>query len=191
MRGSFFTTFLKKTTYQFDLILIQKDVRRILENPEYKHIDNQVCLTGTSPHDTPFVGTGSLLVDFDRDNQPVKIENPLEEEQFIYFLNIFKDTYLFKIYQELSKKYLLGRFRIMNLAPKSCYSFHYDKYPRIHIAVFSDPDFCGLIYNNRVFQVQCDGFAYRVDTTKRHTAFNTSFNLMRTHLVIDILDSKG
>lgn len=179
--------FFKETRFRFDITKLQTCVSSILENPDYDNLNNQICITGTSPKDSPLLGSGSLYYKFDENNNKSLRDNPLQETDFTHFLDEFKETYLFEAYSKLSEDYRLGRVRIMSLHPKSCYSFHIDKFPRLHLAIFSEEGMCGMIHDNRVYEVPCNGTVYRVDTTARHTAFNTSFKLSRTHLVADIV----
>ena len=175
----------------FDLEKIQESVREILKNPRYDNENNQVCITGTSPYDSPLLGSGSLAYERDKNNNWSLKEDRLSETAFTCFLDEFKSSYLYEIYSRLSKGFDLGRFRIMTLPPKTCYSFHVDKFPRFHIAVFSEPGVSGIINNNRVFEIPCDGFVYELNTSLKHTAFNSSLDVDRTHLVADILKRKG
>lgn len=179
--------FIEKTEFSFNLEKIRTDICSILENPDYNNFNNQVCLTGTSSTDSPLVGSGSLFYEFDRDHNKILKKNPLQEQDFKYFLDEFKSTYLFEVYNSLIKRYQLGRVRIMTLKPKSCYSYHRDKFQRLHFAVSSEPESCGLIHDKKVYDIPCDGAFYLVNTQLMHTAFNTSVNTSRTHLVADVI----
>jgi len=85
----------------------------------------------------------------------------------------------------------LYRTRIMQILPKTCYSYHNDRTPRIHLAVITNPH-CFLAVDKELFHIPADGHAYFVDTTKPHTAINCTFDFNRIHIVgcinsVDIL----
>ena len=76
----------------------------------------------------------------------------------------------------------LYRTRVMKLNPKQCYSYHYDRTPRTHLAVVTHPD-CYFMLEKDVFHIPSDGYAYQIDTTKFHTAFNATLDFERIHIV--------
>lgn len=185
--------FISTTSFKFNLEILKKETELLLSNPLYRE-EEQICFTGRSPDDHFLTGTGSLFYKFhDNDKkrggglERVESLEGLEETDFKFFLKEFKNTYFYSIYQEISKEFNIGRVRAMTLKPKSCYTFHVDLYPRLHLALLSDSNICGLIHDEKVFRIPVDGRVYLVDTTLEHTAFNSSFDFFRTHLILDIL----
>ena len=84
----------------------------------------------------------------------------------------------------------LYRTRIMKISPKTCYSYHADKSPRIHLAVITNPH-CFLAVDKELFHIPANGNPYLVDTRKPHTALNCTFDCHRIHIVgcINSVDS--
>ena len=84
----------------------------------------------------------------------------------------------------------LYRTRIMQILPKTCYSYHADKSPRIHLAVITNPH-CFLAVDKELFHIPANGNPYLVDTRKPHTALNCTFDCHRIHIVgcINSVDS--
>jgi hypothetical protein len=89
----------------------------------------------------------------------------------------FKNT----IFEKLIEKYNLKRARLMWMGPNSCYTFHKDNTPRIHIPLLTNEQ-CFLIFKEGLIEHLKIDNVYWVDTTKEHTAMNGS-NFWRLHLV--------
>lgn len=81
---------------------------------------------------------------------------------------------------ELMKYYGMARTRVMNMKPKSCYTWHCDPTPRIHIPIKVTDGSCMIVEDEVIRFVE--GEAKMVDTTKLHTAVNPSRE-ERTHVV--------
>ena len=78
------------------------------------------------------------------------------------------------------------RSRIMILEQGTAYSVHYDKTPRYHMALITNPNAYFIFPTlNEIIHIPSDGFVYEVDTTIPHSFVNCGEE--RTHLVI----SKG
>ena len=109
----------------------------------------------------------------------------LKEEDFTQFIKEITHTYFYEVYNTLSTVYNIGRVRIMNMKPKTSLTLHSDFQKRIHIPIITNEK-CKLVVNNTVYHIPADGYAYIVDTTQEHTAFNASTN-ERTHLLFNLL----
>lgn len=80
------------------------------------------------------------------------------------------------------KDHNLYRTRIMKLSPLTCYSYHMDYCPRIHLALVTHEK-CFFVEEDILVHVPADGNAYWLDTEKYHTAFNGTHNVERIHIV--------
>lgn len=76
----------------------------------------------------------------------------------------------------------LYRTRIMKLQPRECYSYHWDRTPRVHLAVITHEN-CFISIDDKLTHVPADGNAYWIDTRKNHTAMNCTLDLERIHIV--------
>lgn len=106
-----------------------------------------------------------------------------------YDLRSDEHDYTFPLYDtmpytyELLEKYNLHRTRLMKMKKKTCYSYHYDLTPRIHIPLISNNS-CMFVIEDKVYRLPADGSVYLVDTTKYHTALNANReDFYRLHLV--------
>ena len=140
-----------------DLILLEID--NFL--PEYK---NQISLQCVKGNPDPFYGIGRIT-DLDH-----------EEKDFVE--PIFKDlVYTNTIIKNLG----MYRTRIMNLSPKTCYTYHRDYTQRMHIPLITN-DSCFFVIDDEVSRYPADGSHYLINTTKRHTFVNASME-HRIHIV--------
>ena len=144
---------------------------------------DNVCLNYPAGYeDDCQIGVGSMFWDWDGLTKTKK-QNPLHERDFTEFCSIFKGTSFEKIYKALSKKYSLGRVRIMKSDPKTCLSWHNDHGIRIHYPIKTQ-DGCFMVIEDEVKHLKQNQW-YMTNTAKMHTAFNAS-NETRYHLVAGI-----
>ena len=89
----------------------------------------------------------------------------------------FKDT----IFEEIIIKYKMTRTRLIWVKPFSCYSFHTDNEPRLHIPLITNTQ-CFFVFKEiPIYHMQA-GKLYWANTTKSHTFINCS-NQPRLHLI--------
>lgn len=185
-----------KLDYEFDISKLTSDLNKITETYDLTNQFLQFCFThrpGIEGEQKRLSdGVGSLYYEWVSDpdlevsEEPKRRTPPLDEADFSVFNEAFVDTYFYDVYKALSKKYQLGRFRIMGLGPKNCLSWHADDYPRVHIPIVSSHK-CQLVFEGRSIHLEADGSAYFCDTTIPHTAFNADNSLLRYHLVTDVI----
>jgi len=140
-----------------DLQKIKDEIKTL---PQWKE---QICLQGTKTIKDYFVGTGKV------------IDLPEKEIEFIYPL--FDIPYI----NSIIKNFNLYRVRLMNLKSKTCYSYHKDQCKRFHIPIITNEN-CFFIVDEKIVRCPADGNYYIIDTTKKHTAVNASFE-DRIHLI--------
>lgn len=141
------------------------DIERILLEleslPEY---DTQIMLQYAGDNKDPFYGTGNLK------------DTKYWEYEYCNFL--FKQlTYT----NMLIDKFNMVRTRVMRMHPKTCYTYHKDHTKRLHIPLITNEN-CMFIIDDKIHRYPADGNYYVVDTTKKHTAVNASFE-ERIHIV--------
>lgn len=113
------------------------------------------------------------------------IEEPREdlvpEVDFSEFNPKFKGTYFEYVHQELTKRFPIGRTRILSKGLYNCNSWHRDPEPRLHIPVLSNPGSLFAV-NHHVTHLPADGSVYFTDTRGYHTALNGG-ETWRVHVV--------
>ena len=130
-----------------------------------KNFVDQICLQGVNEKSDPYYGSRSMK------------EVDSEFTEYDFSVNLFPDMeYTNSLIGDLGLK----RTRIMRMKPKTCLSYHYDRTWRVHVPLITNSK-CFLLIDGTAYHVPADG-AYKVNTTKYHTAINASFEA-RTHLV--------
>tara|TARA_A100000164_G_C21721515_1_gene683142 strand:- start:262 stop:852 length:591 start_codon:yes stop_codon:yes gene_type:complete len=118
----------------------------------------------------------------------VQRESEIEESKYTHFIEEFNDTYFKNVYEELSKKYKLGRFRLLLKEPRSTLSWHRDPEPRLHIPIYTNPGAI-MVVDSVAKHMPADGSVWITNNTKYHNAFNGGEE-NRIHLVACVLDYK-
>ena len=113
---------------------------------------------------------------------------PIDETAYTEFVKEFEHTYFKEVYEKLSKKFKLGRARILLKEPRSTLSWHRDPEPRLHIPIITNPG-CIMVIDNVAQHMPADGSVWITNNTKYHNAFNGGEE-NRIHFVACILDYK-
>ena len=124
----------------------------------------------------------------DSSGKEVSRDVAIEEEKYTEFVKDFEHTYFKEVYDELSKKYKLGRTRLLLKEPRSTLSWHRDPEPRLHIPIITNPG-CLMVIDNVAKHMPADGSVWVTNNTKYHNAFNGGEE-NRIHLVACVLDYK-
>ncbi|KAB7615837.1 aspartyl/asparaginyl beta-hydroxylase domain-containing protein [Amylibacter sp. SFDW26] len=113
------------------------------------------------------------------------VEEPREdlvpEVDFSEFNPKFKGTYFEYVHEELTKRFPIGRTRVLSKGLYNCNSWHRDPEPRLHIPVISNPGSL-FVVNHHVTHMPADGSVYFTDTRGYHTALNGG-ETRRIHVV--------
>ena len=118
----------------------------------------------------------------------VQRENKIDESQYTEFVDEFKNTYFKEVYDELTKKYKLGRMRLLLKEPRSTLSWHRDPEPRLHIPIYTNPGAI-MVVDHVAKHMPADGSVWITNNTKYHNAFNGGEE-NRVHLVACVLNYK-
>ena len=115
-------------------------------------------------------------------------DSEIDESKYTEFLDIFKNTYFKNVYDQLSKKYKLGRVRLLLKEPRSTLSWHRDPEPRLHIPIYTNPGAI-MVIDNIAKHMPADGSVWITNNKKYHNAFNGGEE-NRVHFVACVLDYK-
>ena len=113
---------------------------------------------------------------------------PIDETAYTEFVKEFEHTYFKEVYDKLSKKFKLGRVRILLKEPRSTLSWHRDPEPRLHIPIITNPG-CIMVIENVAQHLPADGSVYITNNLKYHNAFNGGEE-NRVHLVACLTNYK-
>tara|TARA_B100000700_G_scaffold313968_1_gene399846 strand:+ start:51 stop:674 length:624 start_codon:yes stop_codon:yes gene_type:complete len=112
----------------------------------------------------------------------------IDESKYTEFLKEFEHTYFKEVYDQLSKKYKLGRVRLLLKEPRSTLSWHRDPEPRLHIPIYTNPGAI-MVIDKVAHHMPSDGSVWVTNNLKYHNAFNGGEE-NRVHLVACVLDYK-
>ena len=101
----------------------------------------------------------------------VQRESKIDEHKYTEFVDDFKNTYFKEVYDQLTKKYKLGRMRLLLKEPRSTLSWHRDPEPRLHIPIYTNPGAI-MVVDNVAKHMPADGSVWITNNTKYHNAFN-------------------
>ncbi len=118
----------------------------------------------------------------------VERESKIDEHKYTEFVDDFKNTYFKEVYDQLTKKYKLGRMRLLLKEPRSTLSWHRDPEPRLHIPIYTNPGAI-MVVDNVAKHMPADGSVWITNNTKYHNAFNGGEE-NRVHLVACVLNYK-
>ena len=182
----------EKLDIKFDIQKLQLATNELFSQMSWQqHVVKGLCMTQI-PGDPSSANGDKLRGVFytkpDSTGEEVKRENEVDESQYLEFVEDFKGTYFEEVYNELSKKYKLGRVRLLLLEPRNSLSWHRDPEPRLHIPIFTNPG-AHVVIDDRVKHLPADGSVWFTDTRNYHTVFNGGEE-NRIHLVATYLGEK-
>jgi len=125
--------------------------------------------------------SGRFYTRVDDSYNEVEREDLVDEFAFTEFVPTFKGTYFEHVYRELTKRFAIGRMRVLSKAPYNCNSWHRDPEPRLHIPIVTNPGSL-FIVNHHVTHLPADGSVYFCDTRGYHSALNGGES-RRVHIV--------
>ena len=112
---------------------------------------------------------------------------PIDESKYTKIVPEFEKTYFSDVYKILSKKFKLGRVRLLLKEPRSTLSWHKDPEPRLHIPIITNLG-CSMVIENVAKHLPADGQVTITNNTKYHNFFNGG-EQARIHLVACVLEN--
>jgi len=123
----------------------------------------------------------------DEKGKEVARDVPIDESKYTQILPEFENTYFNEVYNVLSKKFKLGRVRLLLKEPRSTLSWHKDPEPRLHVPIITNLG-CSMVIENIAKHLPADGKVTITNNTKYHNFFNGG-EQARIHLVACVLES--
>lgn len=131
--------------------------------------------------ETPNDLSGLFYTRVDDSYAEVTREEAVDEFAFTEFVPTFEDTYFRYVHEELSRRFPIGRMRVLSKGLYNCNSWHRDPEPRLHIPIITNPGSL-FIVNHHATHLPADGSVYFTDTRGYHTALNGG-ETNRVHIV--------
>ena len=186
----------QKQGIKFDILKLQEAYMQLIKTKKFddgggiSHF-GAICLT-RKPGDPESIkgqkARGLYWTKPDKSGKEVSRDVVINEEDYSEFISDYENTYFKEVFDTLSKKYKLGRVRILLKEPRSTLSWHRDPEPRLHIPIITNPG-CLMVIENVAKHMPADGSVWITNNTKYHNAFNGGEE-NRIHLVACVLDYK-
>ena len=190
-----FEDFYKVPDLSFDINRLRKDLEKILKNKKFNspgvtHFGaiplNQI------PNDRNSIKGNNIRGKYwtiaDESGKEVSRDIDIDEKQYTQLVPDFENTYFKEVYKILSKKFKLGRVRLLLKEPRSTLSWHKDPEPRLHIPIVTNLG-CSMVIENVAKHLPADGSVTITNNTKYHNFFNGG-EQQRIHLVACMLEDR-
>ena len=186
--------FCKVKDLKFDILKLREALNQVLSRKEYDDAVGTKYIAGISlnqiPEDPDSIKgenvKGIYWTKPDSSGKEAKRAKRIDETKYTEFVKDLEDTYFKEVYDILSKKFKLGRVRILLKEPRSTLSWHRDPEPRLHIPIITNPG-CIMVIEEVAKHLPADGSAWLTNNTKYHNFFNGGEE-DRVHLVACLTD---
>ena len=189
-----FEDFYKVPELKFDISKLRNDLDLILENKKFNspgvtHFGaislNQI------PNDEESIKGNNIRGKYwtiaDETGKEVSRDIDIDESKYTQLVPEFNNTYFSEVYKVLSKRFKLGRVRLLLKEPRSTLSWHKDPECRLHIPIVTNAG-CSMVIENVAKHLPADGSVWITNNTKYHNFFNGG-EQARVHLVACVLDN--
>tara|TARA_B100000989_G_scaffold191706_1_gene144496 strand:+ start:3352 stop:3948 length:597 start_codon:yes stop_codon:yes gene_type:complete len=189
-----FEDFYEVPGLNFDILRLQSDLKKILENKKFNspgvtHFGaiplNQI------PNDENSIKGNNIRGKYwtiaDDTGKEVARDVDIDESKYTQLVPEFEKTYFKEVFVELSKKFKLGRVRLLLKEPRSTLSWHKDPECRLHVPIVTNKG-CSMVIENVAKHLPADGKVWITNNTKYHNFFNGG-EQARIHLVACVLES--
>ena len=181
---------------RFDVQKLQEALQQILKLKKYDTAGGiphfaGICLNQIPGNPDSTKGSNARGVYWtkpDHTGKETLRDKMIDESAYTEFVKDFEHTYFKEVYDKLSKKFKLGRVRILLKEPRSTLSWHRDPEPRLHIPIITNPG-CIMVIEDVAKHLPADGSVYITNNIKYHNAFNGGEE-NRVHLVACLIDYK-
>ena len=189
-----FEDFYKVPELKFDISKLRSDLDSILENKKFNspgvtHF-GAISLNQIPNDESSIKGNnirGKYWTIADETGKEVSRDIDIDESKYTQLVPEFNNTYFREVYEVLSKRFKLGRVRLLLKEPRSTLSWHKDPECRLHIPIVTNAG-CSKVIENVAKHLPADGSVWITNNTKYHNFFNGG-EQARVHLVACVLDN--
>ena len=189
-----FEDFYKVPDLKFDISKLRKDLdivlkKRKFDTPGATHF-GAIALNQIPNNEDSIKGhniRGQYWTIPDETGKEVARDIPIDESKYTQIRPEFENTYFNEVYETLSRKFKLGRVRLLLKEPRSTLSWHKDPEPRLHVPIITNLG-CSMVIENVAKHLPADGNVTITNNTKYHNFFNGG-EQSRIHLVACVLEN--
>ena len=189
-----FDDFYEVPDLNFDISRLQSDLTKILKNKKFNspgvtHF-GAISINQIPNDESSIKGhniRGKYWTIADDTGKEVARDIDIDEFKYTQLVPEFENTYFKEVYEILSKKFKLGRVRLLLKEPRSTLSWHKDPECRLHVPIITNKG-CSMVIENVAKHLPADGKVWITNNTKYHNFFNGG-EQSRIHLVACVLES--
>ena len=194
MTTNIFEDFYEVPNLNFDISRLRADLYKILKakkfnSPGVTHF-GAIPLNQIPNDDSSVKGNnirGKYWTIADDSGKEVSRDVDIDESKYTQLMPEFEKTYFKEVFEILSKKYKLGRVRLLLKEPRSTLSWHKDPECRLHVPIVTNKG-CSMVIENVAKHLPANGKVWITNNTKYHNFFNGG-EQARIHLVACVLES--
>ena len=188
-----FDDFYQVPNLKFDILRLRSDLEIVLKkrkfnSPGVSHF-GAISLNQIPNDENSIKGNnirGKYWTIADESGKEVSRDIDIDESNYTQLVPEFQDTYFKEVYETLTKRFKLGRVRLLLKEPRSTLSWHKDPEPRLHIPIITNLG-CSMVIENIAKHLPADGSVTITNNTKYHNFFNGG-EQDRIHLVACVLE---
>ena len=189
-----FDDFYQVPNLKFDILRLRSDLEIVLKkrkfnSPGVTHF-GAISLNQIPNDENSIKGNnirGKYWTIADESGKEVSRDIDIDESNYTQLVPEFQDTYFKHVYKTLTKRFKLGRVRLLLKEPRSTLSWHKDPEPRLHIPIITNLG-CSMVIENIAKHLPADGSVTITNNTKFHNFFNGG-EQDRIHLVACVLEN--
>ena len=189
-----FEDFYEVPNLKFNITKLKNDLNKVLENkrfnsPGVTHF-GAIPINQVPNDESSITGSnirGKYWTIADDSGKEVSRDIDIDESKYTQLVPEFEKTYFKEVYETLSKKFKLGRVRLLLKEPRSTLSWHKDPECRLHVPIITNKG-CSMVIENVAKHLPADGKVWITNNTKYHNFFNGG-EQARIHLVACVLES--
>ena len=189
-----FDDFYQVPNLKFDITRLRSDLEIVLKkrkfnSPVVTHF-GAISLNQIPNDENSIKGNnirGKYWTIADETGKEVSRDVDIDESNYTQLVPEFQDTYFKHVYETLTKRFKLGRVRLLLKEPRSTLSWHKDPEPRLHIPIITNLG-CSMVIENIAKHLPADGSVTITNNTKFHNFFNGG-EQDRIHLVACVLEN--
>ena len=190
-----YSDFYQVPDLKFDISKLRHDLNSVLEKKGFVSPDKVSNFGAISlnqiPNDEESIKGHNVRGIYwtipDEKGKEVARDIPIDESKYTKLVPEFENTYFNEVYKTLSKRFKLGRVRLLLKEPRSTLSWHKDPEPRLHIPIITNLG-CSMVIENVAKHLPADGNVTITNNTKFHNFFNGG-EQARIHLVACVLEN--
>ena len=190
-----YSDFYQVPELKFDITKLREDLDIILKKKGFtspKGVSNFGAISlNQIPNDEDSIKGNNIRGVYwtiaDESGKEVSRDVAIDESKYTQLVPEFENTYFKEVYKTLSKKFKLGRVRLLLKEPRSTLSWHKDPEPRLHIPIITNLG-CSMVIENVAKHLPADGHVTITNNTKYHNFFNGG-EQSRVHLVACVLEN--